>query len=473
MRQRPGDALADSGSFEPRDLDLTSTDPLDYPGYRDVVAGGNESVLAGPATIGGVKIELADFDFTFIGGSLGEVAGERLARALERASERGVSFVLRTASGGARIQEGMRALVQMPRVLAARASLAAAHQPLVAVLGNPTTGGVLASLAASADAVAAVSGATIGFAGPRVVKHVTGVPPKRSHTAASAFESGLVDAVIGEQETRAWVQRVLEVLGPDDPTPVSEPSLARAADTGADAWSAFRTVRSAGHLSALDLLGGAADSLVVLSGDRSGIEDPGVLAALARFAGRRVLVLALDRARAPGPAAYRKACRAVAIAARLDLPVVTLIDTPGADVSERSERGGIAWAVSETMNSLLSHPTPVVSVVTGEGGSGGALALAVGDVLLAFASTVFSVIAPDAAAEILWRDPGRAPEAARLLHLTADELVARGIADAVIDGPVDSGALVSAVAYHLDGSVRLTSEQRVRRRLERWRNRGP
>jgi acetyl-CoA carboxylase carboxyl transferase subunit beta len=214
--------------------------------------------------------------------------------------------------------------------------------------------------------------------------------------------------------------------------------------------------------------------LVELRGDRAGRDDRAVVAALVRIAGRKAIALALDRNLAPGPAGFRKARRAVAVAARLDLPVVTLVDTPGADPSEESESGGVAWEIAALYEAMLAAPVPVLSVLTGEGGSGGGLAFAVGDVLLAYTSSIFSIIRPEAAAEILWRDPGRAPEAAELLKPSAHDLLRFGIADALVDEPLGAKTLQHVLAYHLDllDGEAATRRERAERRRKRWRRSG-
>jgi acyl-CoA carboxylase subunit beta len=456
--------LVDAKSFEVATDDLVSRDPLDWPNYSQTLqiargrASADESLIAGSATIAGSDIEIAVFDFAFIAGSVGEVAGERLARALERGADRGVPFVLVTSTGGARMQEGMVSLVQMPKVIVARQALAEAHQPLIAVLDHPTTGGVLASVAGRADVTAAVEGATVGFAGPRVVQRFTGTLPQSSHSAASAFECGLVDALIDRTDRGSWLRDVVTVF---------TASESRSASVGRGMTQLAGTAHPPGP----ELMYAASEGLIELQGDRAGADDRAVVAAIARFAGRRTMVLALDARHSPGPSAYRKATRALAIAARLDMPVVTIVDTHGADPSSGSESGGIAWAIAELMEAMLSVPVPIVAVVTGEGGSGGALAFAVGDILLAYESSVFSVIAPEGAAEILWRDVGRAEEAARLLKLSAGDLLELGIADGLVRDPVGPETLVGAVAYHLDlltGDGRSGAE-RIRDRRLRWR----
>lgn len=469
--------LADQGSFQPISDGLESRDPLEYPDYRAALgsardrSGTDESVIAGPATIGGRNIELAVFSFGFMGGSMGEVAGERIARSFERAADRGVPFILRTSTGGARMQEGMRALIQMPRIVAARLKLADAHQPYIAVLGQPTTGGVLASAGALADVTVAVSGATIGFAGPRVAARFTGrqLDPN-SHTATSAFRHGLVDDVISEGDLPSFLSNVLATLAPDDPKPVEPPPVAAAAEslTGSEA---VLEARDPDRARAPGLAREASESYVELRGDRAGAQDPAVFAALARVAGRRAVVIALDSELAPGPAGCRLARRAIEIAGRLDIPVVTLVDTRGADPSEASEAGGIAWEIAALFEAMLEAPVPILSVVTGEGGSGGALAFATADVLVAYEDSIFSVIGPEAAAEILWRDASQADRAASLLKLTARDLLAFGIADALAPAPLTPDRVAAVLAYHLDrlAETGASRHERAAARRDRWR----
>ena len=472
--------LLDPGSFGVYADELGTPDPLDYPGYLDSIgrlrsSGHDESVMSARGSIAGLPVELAAFDFSFMGGSMGEVAGERLAAGLERAAKERVPFILRTSTGGARMQEGMRALAQMPKVVSARLELAAAHQPLVALLDDPTTGGVLASIAGLADFTAARPGATVGFAGPRIVQRVTGAPPsERSHTSESALAHGLVDAIDDAVPERSWVRDVIGALAPDDPRTVPIPRLVDQPDATVDEWAAVNLERAGDRPTASSLLFDIGDSLVEMRGDRAGHDDRAVVAALVRIAGRRAIALALDRNVAPGPGGFRKARRAIAVAGRLDLPVVTLVDTPGADPSEESESGGVAWEIAALYEALLTAPVPVLSVVTGEGGSGGGLAFAVGDVLLAYTSSVFSIIRPEAAAEILWRDPNRAPEAAQLLKPSAHDLLRFGIADALIDEQLSATTLLHVLAYHLDllAGEPTTASERVTRRRKRWRRSG-
>jgi acetyl-CoA carboxylase carboxyl transferase subunit beta len=471
------DTLLDPGSFSIHDDALRSRDPLRWPGYSDALhharerSGADESVIAGSGTIGGHRVEAAFFDFTFFGGSMGEVAGERLATALERAASRQVPLVLRTETGGARLQEGMPALIQMPKTVVARAALASAQQPLISVLGNPTTGGVLASIASLGDLTVIEADATVGFAGPRVAERFTGTPlGGKSHSATTAFNHGLVDELVTNEDLRSYLTGVLGVLAADRPQPV-QPPVAPADKEATDAWDAVQSARSLERPTGDGLLMEMGDGVVMLRGDRAGRDDPAVSSGITRIAGRRVLVIAMNRDHSPAPAAYRKARRSISIAGRLGIPLVTLIDTRGADPSSDSENQGIAWQIGLTFESILKVPVPTIAVVTGEGGSGGALAFAATDVLLAYSDSVFSVIGPEGAAEILWRDAGRATDAARLLHLTAHDLLGFGIVDELLAGPPTAGPLAEAVAYHLDRIGTIDTSDLLEKRGTRWRGR--
>jgi len=462
----------DEGALVVADEAPRHSDPLsfpDYPASLDAArakSGHDESVVSGSARVGGHEVEVAGFVFGFLGGSMGEEAGERLARSMERAADRGVPFILRTATGGARMQEGMRSLIQMPRLVVARRALASARVPFVVILGHPSTGGVLASLGALADVTVAEADATIGFAGPRVAASFTGEAlPPGSHTAGAALASGLVDEVVPASDVRTYLIELLSVLAPALPrpgTPAGPPSLEEV-----DAWHAVERARAAERTAAPDLLTSMSEAFVELRGDRAGRDDPAFVCGLARVRGRPLVAIAMDRDHFPGPHAYRKAQRCVSLAQRLRLPIVTLVDTRGADPSAASEREGIAWAIASTFDALLGCTVPVVSFVTGEGGSGGALALAAGDRLVAFSDSVFSVIGPEGAAAILWRDATRADEAARLLRLTAVDLLNLGIADRLLTGPPSPDALADAVLVELD---LIGPEPDVAARHARWRS---
>ncbi|MEV6816001.1 acetyl-CoA carboxylase carboxyltransferase subunit alpha [Micromonospora sp. NPDC051296] len=469
--------LVDPSSFQPLPDRAVEVDPI---GFVDVLpyphrltaaradTGLPEAVLCGTATIGRYRCALAVMDFRFLGGSLGCAVGELITRTAEQALDAGMPLILVTASGGARMQEGALSLMQMATVSQAIAALREAGLLTVSVLTDPTYGGVAASFATCTDLVLAESGARMGFAGPRVIRQVTGRSlPDGFQTAEFLLRHGQVDMVVPRHALRARLVAVLAAANggrrpavrvgvpghpPAPPRPAGRPP--DPPPTGAAARDAWETVRLARHLrrpTTLDYLETAFDGFTELHGDRLGRDCPAVVGGLARLDGRHLMVIGHQKghtnaevvARNFGmatPAGHRKALRLMRLAARLGLPVVTLVDTPGADPGIDAEEHGQAAAIAENILALSVLPTPVVAVVTGEGGSGGALALAVADRVLMLQHAVYSVISPEGCAAILW--PGRtaAPQAARALRLTAPDLCRLGIVDEVVPEPVGSAA---------------------------------
>ncbi|HKA84632.1 MAG TPA: carboxyl transferase domain-containing protein, partial [Acidimicrobiales bacterium] len=362
------------------------------------------------------------------------------------------------------------ALVQLARTAAAARRHADAGLLSLAVYGSPTTGGVLASYASLVDLRAVIAGAVIGFAGPRVAEGTLGVPlPPGSHTAESVYEHGLADARLAADDVAAWVEAALGLADrplPDRPLPgrdagASQPGGGRGAS---DAWAEVLRARAVGRPSGIDRAASLCSSWVELRGT-----DPTVRAGLARVAGRRCVVVATDRycaAGRPTPPAFRLAQRAVALAGRLGLPLVTLVDTPGADPSPAAEVDGVAAEIARTLAALASCPTPTVSVCVGEGGSGGALALSYTDRLLMCEHATFSVIAPEGAAAILERDATKAPEVAGRLRLTSADMRELGVVDEVI--AEDQEALDRAVAEALERATRGERDRRWDAVTARW-----
>ncbi|SHM67203.1 carboxyl transferase domain-containing protein [Cryptosporangium aurantiacum] len=428
------------------DAELCSADPLDFPAYESPAAA-DESVRTGVVDLAGTPAALVACRFDRHGGTMGVVAGERIVRAFRRATERRLPVVELVASGGARLQEGMFSLVQMGRTASAVADHAAAGLISAAVLRSPTTGGVYASWASLADVRAAEPSATIGFGGPRVVAQVTGsYPPATSHTAESAHAHGLVDALVPRSDQWGWLTSAVGAApAPPLAVPHGRPTVRRHTEADvAGAWAAVTRARAAHRASGLEWAAWLTDGWLELRGT-----DPGVRAGIATLDGGRVLVIAMDRHANPhpGPAAFRLAQRAIRLAGRLGLPVLTLVDTPGADPSPPSEADGVAAEIARTLLALAELRTASVGLVVGEGGSGGALALAHTDRLLLLRGAVFSVIGPEAGAAVLYRDAARAPELAASFRLTAGELARAGLVDAVLDE--DAAAVRAAVTSAL------------------------
>ena len=448
-------------SIEEWDHDLLAGDPLGFPGYderRRALAKSGEAVRTGRTE----HYAFIEGCFDVLGGTMGAAVGERVVRAYDRSRDLRLPIVVATRSGGARLQEGMIALAQLARTVSAASRHGRAGLLSLAVYGSPTTGGVYASYASLVDVRAAVEHAVIGFAGPRVAEGALGEPlPPGSHTAESAHAEGQVDALLPASAVADWIEAALGLA----PQPLPTRPLPAWSDPGNEgAWGEVLRARAVGRPTGIDRAARLCTSWTDLRGP-----DAVVRAGLATVAGRRCVVVATDRYHRDGrptPAGFRLAQRAVHLAGRLGLPVVTLVDTPGADPSSASEADGLAREIAQTLQALAECPTPVVSVCVGEGGSGGALALSYADRLLMSEHAVFSVIGPEAAAAILERDPTQGPKVAEWLGLTSAALLRLGVIDDVVDEGQD--ALDVSVARALDTAVVGEREARFDRMTARW-----
>jgi len=439
--------------------DAGARNPIGWPGYQPRAAVG-----CATGSVNGHRVVAAVWDFESYGGSFSERDASAFGCAVDEAVARRLPLVTLARTGGVRLQEGMAALVGMPRAQLALQRLAAAGLPHVGVADAPTTGGVFVSILSRADVRVAVDGATVGFAGPRVVEAVTGRPPgPDSHTAVSAYAAGLVDAVVAPGELVGWLTGALRALDPGlqgaESTAEQAPALPDRA--GDEQVAAARDVDrpSAGAL--LDRLVPDAVDLRAAGGDQT------VRAAVGHLAdGQPVVAVAVaaERRGRPAPAGYRLVVRAAQTAGRLRRPLLTLVDTPGAEPSTEAETAGIAAAIGDAMDAVLGCPAPTVSLIVGEGGSGGALAVAVTDLVLVTPGSYFAALGPEGAAAALRTTPGAS---ARRLRLRPQDLLALGFADAAVPEPDDPelgryvGAAVSALAA-------LDPADRHGNRLRRW-----
>ncbi|MFK0065880.1 carboxyl transferase domain-containing protein [Streptomyces sp. NPDC091046] len=425
--------VADDSTFTElphRDGPWRPDGPLGWPGYDASRAraaertGETESVVCGTGRVEGTRAVLVSFEFGYLGGSLGHRTGDRLAAAYAYAREHRLPVVPLVATGGSRMQEGMLALTQLQRVARQSALTRAAGLAQVAVVRDPATGGGWATLGAGADVVLALPGAQVGFAGSRVR------PPDAdpaAYTAEAQLAAGSADAVVPPGELRATLGRWLRLLtAPSgDPAPVPEPLGARNLPAGG--WEAVRRARDPGRPRAGAYLDAYFTERVALSGDRCGGRDPeGMLCGFGTHAGRTV-AYAAQTGTATRPAGYRTATRLIRLADRLGIPVLTLVDTPGAANDAAAERAGVGPAIADLFGAVASVRTPVTTLVIGEGGSGGALALAAPGSTWATPDSYFSVIAPEHAAAILKRPPEAAEATAGQLRLRPQDLAQLGV----------------------------------------------
>jgi acetyl-CoA carboxylase carboxyl transferase subunit beta len=495
--------LVDGDSFREQDSGLASTDPLhfvDETAYRERLlalkaeTGEADALVSGFARLHGHEVAIAALDFGFLGGSMGVVVGEKFVRIAERARERCLPLISISASGGARMQEGMLSLLQMAKTSAAVQRLREAGCPYISILAHPTTGGVFASFANLGDIIFAEPGALIGFAGPRVAEQSSGQKlPEGSHAAEFLYAHGMVDAIVDRREQRDYLARCLTVLTAPRSGYQRRAHTFRSPRNGPEvpAWDAVQRARAARRLTSVDYLERMLGEFVELHGDRSSGDDPAVVAGIGTLDGKAIAIIALERGHLedrerrhdgrPYPEGYRKARRVMEMAERLHLPLVTLIDTPGAYPGVESEARGLASELAGSLARMSTLRTPIVSAVIGEGGSGGALALAVADRVLMLGGAIYSVIAPEGAAAILYRDATRAPEISSKLKLTAHELKRLNVIDEIVpesdtgtDADPDAAAalLAASITNALAELQRKRINRVLRERYDRYQNIG-
>ncbi|MER6440451.1 carboxyl transferase domain-containing protein [Streptomyces sp. NPDC001185] len=410
--------------------------PLSWRGYdtaRSRAAartGEDESVVCGSALVGGIQVTLIAFEFGFLGGSLGERTGDRLEAAYAHAREHRLPVVSLVATGGSRMQEGMLALTQLQRVARQSALTREAGLPQIAVVRDPTTGGGWATLGAGADVTLALPGAQVGFAGSRV--RPPGADPA-AYTAEAQVAAGAVDAVVPEGELRETLALWLALLGSPSAEAAPVPAALGAPGPPATGWDAVERARAPERPRAEAYLDAYFSRRAAISGDRCGGTDAGLLCGFGSGPGGRTVAYAAQCGTATRPAGYRTAARLIRLAGGLGIPVLTLVDTPGAANDARAEREGAGSAIADLFAAVATARTPVTTLVIGEGGSGGALALAAPGNTWATPDSYFSVIAPELAAAILKRPESEVRATADQLRIRPQDLldlgVVRGIAD--------------------------------------------
>ncbi|MEU2659355.1 carboxyl transferase domain-containing protein [Streptomyces sp. NPDC007325] len=417
--------------------------PIGWPGYGRARAaaaarsGASESVVCGTGTVGGTRTVLVSFEFGFLGGSIGEGTGARIAAAHAHARTHRLPVTVLLATGGSRMHEGMRALVQLQRLAGESALTRAAGLPQLAVLRDPTTGGGWATLGAGSDVVLALPGAQVGFAGSRV--RPADADPA-AYTAESQLAHGHVDAVVPAGELRGVLGRWLSLLTRPAVGPVPPPYALGGTEPSASGREAVARARRPERPRADRYLAEVFTERAELSGDRAGGTDAGMRCGFGRLPDGRTAAYAAQCGTATRPAGFRTAARLVRLAGRLGIPVLTLIDTPGAANDAEAERAGAGPAIAELFGAVAEARVPVTALLVGEGGSGGALALAAPGNTWATPDAYFSVIAPELATAILKLPPEEADRTADRLRLRPEDLVELGVVRGVVGArPADQG----------------------------------
>ena len=482
------DHLADEGTFKEIGKKLFSADPLkfcDPTSYRTRLreaerrTGLYEAALSGEACLDGRPLVLISLEFDFLGGTMGSVVGEKVARAFGVATRRKLPVVSILASGGARIQEGMLALMQMAKTATAVAEHRAARLPYLSVLTNPSFGGTFASFGSLGDILIGEPRAEIGFVGARVVEGTIAEKiPKDERRAETLLAHGMIDMVVPRRALRNRLAVLVSELSPNRDAGWPTVQLAPTPTTDRPAHEVMALARRDDRPRARDYIARIFSSFVELHGDRCYGDDPAIVGGIANLRGRSVVLIAQSGRSMPMPEGFRKAHRLLRLAEKLNLPVVTFVDTPGAFPGLEAEHRGIALTIGENLAALAVLTVPIVNIVIGEGGSGGALALGLADIILMQENAIYSVIAPEGAAAILLHDATKTDALVSELRLRALDLLELGVIDDIVPEPPggahrdpDAAArlVMERLVHHLQALSGTKPRRLVRRRADRYR----
>ena len=517
--------VGDEGTFEEWDKGLCTRNPLHYKGYEEKIAhlqektGLEEAVVTGKVKIQGQDTVIGVCDGRFMMSSMGEVVGEKITRAVERATREKLPVILFTCSGGARMQEGIVSLMQMAKTSAALKRHSDAGLLYVTVLTDPTTGGVTASFAMLGDIILAEPGALIGFAGPRVIEQTIGQKlPKGFQRAEFLVEHGFVDAIVERPKLRETLGEILRMHSRDsvlertlegtasEAAEAGEKELPEGAGNGqagasdardglklhnqvAEAWDRVQISRMKDRPVGSDYIHALFTDFMEFHGDRYYRDDRAIIGGIAYFHGMPVTVIAQEKGTntkeniehnfgMPSPDGYRKALRLMKQAEKFGRPVICFVDTPGAFCGLEAEERGQGEAIARNLFEMSGLTVPVLSIVIGEGGSGGALAMAVADEVWMLESSIYSILSPEGFASILWKDSSKAKEAAEVMKLTAGDLYELGMVEHVFLEPSHYTVQnLKEVTREMDEKIRefigqygaLTAEEITERRYQRFR----
>lgn len=484
--------IADRKSFVEWDAHMEEHNPLQYKGYEEKIrslrekTGLDEAVVTGKCTINGTPAALGVCDCRFMMSSMGEIVGEKITRVFERATEEKLPVILYICSGGARMQEGLVSLMQMAKTSMALRKHSDAGLLYVPVLTDPTTGGVTASFAMLGDIILAEPKALIGFAGPRVIEQTIGQKlPKGFQRSEFLLEHGFIDKIVERDEQRIVLADILKLHESKAWNNVLNKEQSYNLDSKPDGgainkvdttwpeftpsgsftpWEHVQLARAKTRPTGKDYIEAIFDNFIKFHGDRHCGDDAAVIGGVAFFHGQPVTVLAQEKGEGTkeniarnfgmvSPEGYWKSLRLMQQAEKFHRPVICLVDTPGAFCGLEAEERGQGEAIAKNLYTLAGLTVPVLSIVIGEGGSGGALAFAVSDEVWMLEHSVYSILSPEGFASILWKDSKKAKEAAAVMKLTAADLCEMGMIEHVIPEtePVSRENIAEAAGYLENG----------------------
>ena len=496
--------VADAGSFEEWFCDIEQKNPLDYPEYEEKITGLQEktklkeAVTTGVCTVNGIRTVMGVCDARFLMGSMGYVVGEKITRAFERAVEERLPVVMFCSSGGARMQEGIISLMQMAKTSAAIKKHSEAGLFYLPILTDPTTGGVTASFAMLGDVILAEPGALIGFAGPRVIAQTIGQKlPEGFQRAEFLVEKGIIDGIVERKDLKETISHLLKVHQENKSYQNYQGQNFIDSGYGAEkiqeknltAWDRVELSRSSSRPTSMEYIQQVFDEFLELHGDRSFRDDGAVIGGIGMFGGQPVTVIGQQKGKnvkeniyrnfgMASPEGYRKALRLMKQAEKFKRPILNFVDTPGAACGIEAEERGQGEAIARNLMEMSGLKVPVLSIFIGEGGSGGALGLAVANEVWMMENATYSILSPEGFASILWKDGKRAKEASEIMKITAEDLQKLQIVEWVIPEPEPAceenlPELAERIRERLDEFLVLqkdkTEEMLVQQRYDRFR----
>ncbi len=500
--------ITDKSSFIEWEADLETDNYYEDDTYEESLkrakekSGLKEAVVVGRARVLGAEIAIGVCDSSFIMASMGHVVGEKITRLVEKATELKLPVFIFCCSGGARMQEGMISLMQMEKTSAALKRHSDAGLLYCSILTDPTTGGVTASFASLGDVIMAEPGSTIGFAGKRVIKQTIGEElPEGFQTSEFLQDHGMVDGIVQRKRIKQMIQFLAMTHKKREKytdfvtengerfLPFLVESIHGAFNPSKTAWEKVKDNRGQNRPATLDYIKEVFDVFVEFKGDRLYKEDGAIIGGIATLNGQPVTVIADYRGKSiqehiarnfgmPLPEGYRKALRLMKQAEKFNRPIVSFVNTQGAYPGVGAEERGQGWAIAQNLFELSSIKVPVLAIITGEGGSGGALATAVGDEVWMLENATYSILTPEGYASILWKDSSRASEAAEKMRMTSKDLLSIGVIDKIV--PEFGGASkenVSEISRYLKQEIikflkkadKLSKEEMIELRYRRFR----
>ena len=432
-------SLVDPGSFKEINRSIAAIDPTSSSSKSTYNArfsadqrrtGLYEAIVTGVCSIGGSSATLIVLDFGFMGGSISSVVGEKAALAFEHAAKRKLPVVAVLTSGGSRVNEGLLSLLQMGKITVSSERFSEKKLPLISVLANPTTGQAFASLANLADITLAEPGAIIGFSTARTIKESgTRSNQLTISNAESQLSNGMIDTIIDRTELNETLATLLDLTNPEfrlsyrKKTKRNQTPLPKQR-----AWQSVGLARHTKRPTSIDYINRIVLNFFELKGDRASGEDPAIVGGLGHLGGQTVMIIGQERGGEnndalndgmTSPAGFRKAVRLMKLAEKFEIPVITLIDTPGPNQGAPSEIGGLGSSIASTMSVMASLNVPTIAAIIGQGGSEGALALAIADRVLMMQNAIYTAMAPEEAADLMFDKSTSNEEVAESFRLTA------------------------------------------------------